>query len=255
MNLVYQTMIIYINKPYGKTPNEIINELKKEPKYINKKISFAGRLDPMATGILMLLIDDDCLKQDIYIKHDKIYRFKLVIGLSTDSHDILGKLLVYNLHYNFESINDYLIDNIKNKFTGTIEQYYPAYSSKRLNGKPLWFLKKNNLLKDEDIPKKQVTIKYLKFLKKTQENIDTTIDYFLELIKKVSNKYNFRQNEIIDIWEMFKVKYNTKKIIILDFETHVSSGTYIRQLAHDIGRHINIPCLALNIDRIKFIND
>ena len=246
-------MIIYIDKPYGKTPNEIINSLKEKEQYKNKKISFAGRLDPMAKGTLMLLVDEDCLKQDIYIKHEKIYRFKLVIGVSTDSHDILGKLLNYNLNYNHETINTKLINDIIDKFIGMQEQYNPCYCSKRIRGKPLWYLTKNNLLKDTEMPKKHINITYLKFLKKNIENIDTTIYYFINLISKVSTKYNFRQDEILPMWEKFKLNNIDNKIMILDFETHVSSGTYIRKLAHDIGTFIDIPCIALNIDRLEII--
>lgn len=250
-------MIIYIYKDYGITPNELINSIKsdkKYEKYKDKKMSFAGRLDPMACGIMMICVDDSCLKQDLYIKHDKIYNFKLVIGLSTDSHDILGEIIDHNLDYDFSTINEELIKSIIYKFSGIQDQYFPDYCSKRIKGTPMWKLAQLNTLKNYEIPKKEINIYNIELLEKSSENIGIMCDYFIHLIDKVSKNQNFRQEKIKEQYKIFKKLHNKNKLVICSFQTHVSSGTYIRKLAHDIGKFINIPCLALNIERLKIIN-
>lgn len=247
-------MIIYVYKDYGVTPNELIDKLKLDEKYKNKKMSFAGRLDPMACGTMMILIDEACLKQNIYIKHDKIYNFKLVIGFDTDSNDILGKTQNINLHYDFSKINTKFIENIISQFKGIQMQKFPKYSSKRIGGIPMWKLTKENKIKDLEIPKKEINIYDIKFIKKHIENVDNYIDYFISLINKLSDNQDFRQKTITENWIKIKEKYNSNKIVVLDFNVTVSSGTYIRQLAYDIGEFINIPCLALNIERLKIGN-
>ena len=168
-------------------------------------MSFAGRLDPMACGTMMILIDEDCLKQNIYIKHDKIYNFKLVIGFNTDSNDILGKIENINLNYEFSSINTNL-ENIITQFKGVQMQQFPKYSSKRIGGIPMWKLTKEDKIKDLEIPKKEINIYDIKFIKKHKENVNDYIEYFISLINKLSDNHDFRQKTIIDNWINIKEK-------------------------------------------------
>ena len=65
-------MSIKIYKPVGMTPVELIRKYKRENNII-QKVSFAGRLDPMARGEMILLIGDECKRQDSYCGRNKIY--------------------------------------------------------------------------------------------------------------------------------------------------------------------------------------
>ena len=84
-------------KPYGQTPNELIKELKK--KHNLKKMSFIGRLDPMASGVMLLLKNEQCKKQNEILKlmkrddYFKGYRFKLILGIETLSYDVLSNYI------------------------------------------------------------------------------------------------------------------------------------------------------------------
>ena len=55
------------------------------PEHQESKITYAGRLDPMAEGLLILLTDDDVHKKEEFIGLDKIYEVDFVLGVSTDS--------------------------------------------------------------------------------------------------------------------------------------------------------------------------
>ena len=98
----------------------MIEKFKKDNN-ISKKISFAGRLDPMAYGLMILLVGDECKKQDLYCGKDKIYEFNIIYGFETDSLDILGIS---------KKIDKKVIDY--KKLTGKKLQQYPVYSSKTL---------------------------------------------------------------------------------------------------------------------------
>ena len=99
-------MIIPIYKPIGKTPLEVIEEYKQNNKNI-KKCSYAGRLDPMASGLLILLANESCLKQNDFHNLSKIYEFKIVVGISTDTYDLLGLVNKHNVKkkYEIKSLN------------------------------------------------------------------------------------------------------------------------------------------------------
>ena len=120
--------ILKIHKYIGETPLEAIRKLN-----IPGKISYAGRLDPMAEGQLLVLTGDDCQHQNDYHNLDKRYRFELLLGLTTDSYDTLG--LVKNIpNPDSNHISKRILD-----YCGKRSQSYPPFSSVRVKGKPLWY--------------------------------------------------------------------------------------------------------------------
>ena len=121
-------MPIIINKPIGITPLELIQQYKAENS-INEKMSFAGRLDPMARGVMVLLKGQECKLQESLCGRDKIYEFELLQGFETDTLDVLGIVENYNGIFSSININD---------FIGSFSQKYPNYSSIVVNKKPLW---------------------------------------------------------------------------------------------------------------------
>src|SRR5688572_29193656 len=85
--------IIAVNKPISYTPNQIITLVRqKYPHFGSEKIGFAGRLDPMAEGVLLLLVGDANFEREAYLNLDKTYQFTALLGLETDSYDLLGLL-------------------------------------------------------------------------------------------------------------------------------------------------------------------
>jgi tRNA pseudouridine55 synthase len=78
-------------KPFGITSNYFIDELKSKNNY--NKICYAGRLDPLAQGQMLILTDDDVKTMEINLKHNKTYQFDLILGISTSSFDIAGDII------------------------------------------------------------------------------------------------------------------------------------------------------------------
>ena len=82
--------ILIINKTKGCTSHDIVYKVKK---IVNEKVGHTGTLDPMATGVLPLLIGKGTLCSKYLINHDKVYQVKLQLGQKTDTLDSEGKII------------------------------------------------------------------------------------------------------------------------------------------------------------------
>jgi len=243
-------MPVYLYKKIGQTPNELIEDYKTHNSHI-KKISFAGRLDPMAHGTMALLINEECKLHDTYIARDKTYEFEILFGFKTDTFDVLGKLLEFNNPIDFYE----KIENIdKTNYIKQFSQSYPPYSSIVVNKKPLWEWSKLGLIDTIKIPTKIVKIYEFEEI----EN-DSIINSYDDLYKTIysminslsdQNKPKFRVDEILNLWYIFFETHKLKtQPIIKKYRASVSSGTYIRSIANQIGNELGCGALALNIKR------
>lgn len=239
--------ILILYKPVGYTPLQLINNYKIKYKMTNIKFSFAGRLDPMAHGLMIYLYGDTCKLQDQYISFDKIYEFKLMLGVSTDTNDILGIINNYCDSNNISMSS--LQTTIYNYFRGEIKQYYPKFSSKTINGTPLWKLALENNIQFNEIPYKYVNIHNIEILSKEYYKSYYLIPKIINKIKLMKSN-TFRNEEIIKLWNKLKENLGKKtEFVIFKMKAKVSSGTYIRELCKNIGEIYNLPALALDIYR------
>tara|TARA_B100000963_G_scaffold356748_1_gene377532 strand:+ start:1658 stop:2359 length:702 start_codon:yes stop_codon:yes gene_type:complete len=232
-------MPIKITKPLGFTPLELIEKFKKDNN-ISKKVSFAGRLDPMAYGLMIILVGDECKKQDLYCGKDKIYEFNIIYGFETDSLDILGIS---------KKIDKKQIDY--KKLIGKIVQPFPVYSSKTLKidgvNKPLWWWAKNGKLDKSMIPKKEVEIYEIDKLEEKFYNSKEIYILINDRLSKLSdkNKKKFRYDKILLEWR--NNLFDNKIYRVDKFKTKVSSGTYIRAICKEMGG------VAFDINRVNII--
>ena len=82
--------IIIVDKPQNYTSHDIVRKVKK---IFNEKVGHTGTLDPMATGVLPLLIGKGTLCSKYLINHDKVYQVVLQLGQRTDTGDTEGKII------------------------------------------------------------------------------------------------------------------------------------------------------------------
>jgi tRNA pseudouridine(55) synthase len=239
-------MILIKNKKISETPLEMLQRLKKE-KYIrqNSKATYAGRLDPMAQGLSIILTDKDCHHKEKFNKLDKTYQFEILQNIHTDSLDILGKIDKFEIKDKY--INNIQILNFIKSLSPKYLQKYPQYSSKTFEGKQLHTLARKDIYPEI---KHQVIIQNIKYLSQREINKEELKKEIILKIQKVNG--DFRQQEIIKKWleilNLFKENYI---FTIYKFEIDVESGFYIRQLVDDISINFNTPMLTFNINRIK----
>lgn len=126
--------IIIINKTKGCTSHDIVYKIKK---IFNEKTGHTGTLDPMAEGVLPILIGKGTLVSKYLINHDKKYIVKLQLGIKTDTADSEGKV-IEEQDVNVKLLNEEKIVSILKKFIGKQEQIPPIYSAIKVNGKKLY---------------------------------------------------------------------------------------------------------------------
>lgn len=255
--------IIKLYKPPSTTPLELINQFKADnPKYKHIKMTYAGRLDPMAEGLMLILTAEECKNKQQYLNLDKTYIVDILWGVETDSYDILGEIIKTRTGNPFTQINSERLGRhpnlpqtskithpiFLNQFQTTFNQPYPIYSSKTVNGKPLWLWAKQNKLDQIPIPTKKVTIHSIKHIKNYNLKSNILQNDIIQKISKLNG--DFRQQSIITSWNSFFNKSN-KDFQVTQIEVKCSSGTYMRSLAHNIGQKLNTLAIAYNIKRTK----
>jgi len=241
--------VIVLHKKEGETPLFALEKFrKKHPEYLGAPMTYAGRLDPMASGVLVILAGKETKNKEKYLNLDKKYDFRVLFGFSTDTHDILGKVLDAGL-CNLEK-QDFIFEIKRNLkyFKGKLKQAYPIYSSKTVAGKPLFSYARGN--KDVKIPERQIFIKKLQ-LKKVGKISNKSL--FLNIKRRISKmKGDFRQAEILTLWkERLQKTKKSQSFYVAEFQIECSSGTYVRKIADSLGEKMKIPSLAFSIKRTK----
>ncbi len=239
--------IIILNKKEGETPLQALESFRlKHKAYKDTKMTYAGRLDPMASGILLVLLGEETKNKEKYLALDKEYNFQILFGLATDTYDILGKITSsYTKIISEHKLKKSLKKEIKN-FTGHINQKYPIYSSKTVKGKPLFTYARAG--EEVDIPERKIFIKKLKLEKISIINNKKLLANVEKRIKKV--KGDFRQEEILKTWKK-SLQNGAPKFFLADLRIKCSSGTYVRAISDGIGKNIGIPALAFWIKRTR----
>lgn len=241
-------MVLFLNKNRGETPLECLERYKKDnPEYAKEKMTYAGRLDPLAEGMLLVLVGEECKNREKYLSLDKEYEVDILFGFSTDSYDVLGKVI--------KSIDSEIIvktgdvKKIIKTFVKKFNQKYPPFSSKTVDGVPLFIHTKNNTLDLEDVPSKEVEIKNIEFVgERTISKIEFE-KFVKESVDLVSG--DFRQEEVLKSWKQAFLKNKNNNFPIITIKVSCTSGTYMRSLVNSIGDKLGIPALAKGIKRIR----
>lgn len=128
--------LLLIDKPQNFTSNDVVAIARRVLK--TKRIGHSGTLDPMATGLLILLVQRPATRlQEKFLKLPKTYRAELTLGIETDSWDAQGEtvktLPVPNL-----SLPQ--IQAAAQTLSGVITQQIPPFSAKKINGRKMYDL-------------------------------------------------------------------------------------------------------------------
>jgi len=244
-----------IHKQIGETPLEAIEKFRfNNPDLKKEKLSYIGRLDPMAEGQMIVLIGkEENQNRQNYLNLDKEYLAEFLIGFETDTGDLLGLLKNSDL-----SVVDNLsekIQKIPNLFSEIKKQKYPWFSSKHVLGKALFEWFKSGQFDEIERPIREITIYNV-------EIVTTKEITIMDLENQIKNKIslitgNFRQKEILEKWHTVLVKEDAKnKLFILSLKIKCSTGTYIRALTENLSLFLKRPTVLFSLERTKiFLND
>lgn len=208
------------------------------------KLTYAGRLDPMAEGVVLLLVGHARFEKDAYLGLPKVYEAEVVFGITTDSLDDLGII---------ESVDEKKIDQkmILESFetlASSLVLPYPMYASKPVDGKPLFEHARSSAIIDLPTFTAQIFEKELLSIKNISG--EALANEAIEGIKKVVG--DFRQEECIASWNAFKETQGKHMFSVATIRLTVSGGTYIRSIAAYLGEKIGSCAYAHTIKRISY---
>jgi len=200
--------LLLVDKPKGWTSHDVVGKIRgilRESKAtsLGKKlrVGHAGTLDPMATGLLIVLIGSATKRANQFLKLDKTYGAEVTLGKTSSTDDAEGDIQPISA----KEPKRVEIEQTLNNFKGKIKQQPPRFSAIKIGGQRAYKLARKGA--EVSLPLRAVTI------------------YRLNLIS---------------------YKYPKLKI-----EAEVSSGTYIRSLARDIGEELSTGAYLSGLRRTQ----
>jgi tRNA pseudouridine55 synthase len=149
--------LLAINKPSGPTSHDVVERVGR--KVGGMKAGHAGTLDPHASGVLLVLLDQATKLAPLFIGLPKKYRATFRLGLTTDTNDIWGKILSETPVL---ALDNGQVEKLLSSFVGTIKQRVPSFSAVKSEGRPLY--KKARRGEIFEGPEKEVTFYSIQLL-------------------------------------------------------------------------------------------
>jgi tRNA pseudouridine55 synthase len=168
-----------------------------------------------------------------------------LLGVETDTHDVLGKI-VSTKPVGPESANDDDIRKALARYVGSFKQAYPTYSSKVVDGKPLFDYARQG--RNVVLPMHEVSVARSELVSSRSVLRD---DFWKQIKKDIDSvKGDFRQKEILALWESY-IEGAPQEIRIYTARVTCGSGFYVRQLVSDIGRDLGCGAVTTSILRTR----
>jgi tRNA pseudouridine55 synthase len=180
--------VLIIDKPAGLTSHDVVNRVRRA--LGEKSVGHLGTLDPMATGVLPLVLGNLTRLAQFYSASEKAYEGTIRFGFATDTYDCEGETVgpIQSV-----SISCVELQPLVGKFCGVLQQMPPPFSAKKIQGVPAYKLAR----KKKEVKLEPVQVEVKKF----------------EIVSCDGDRAEFR--------------------------ARVSSGTYMRSIAHDLGREVS----------------
>jgi tRNA pseudouridine55 synthase len=177
--------VIVVDKPAGWTSHDVVNRMRRLAN--TRKVGHLGTLDPIATGVLPLVIDRATRLAQFFQRNDKVYEAVIHFGQATTTYDSEGDPLGEAV--DVELTAD-IVEPLIAKFRGPIQQVPPPISAKKIGGQPAYKLARKNI----EVELKPVEVEIYSFELLAVEGADARV------------------------------------------RVHCSAGTYLRSIAHDLGK-------------------
>jgi tRNA pseudouridine55 synthase len=191
---------IIVNKPEGWTSHDAVNKIRRLAG--TRRVGHLGTLDPMATGVLPLVIGGATRLAQFYVRSDKVYDAVVRFGYTTDSYDRDGEP---TSPVTEPAVTREQIEPLLEQFRGTISQTPPPISAKKIGGVPAYRLARKKV--EVELKPVEVTIHSL---------------------------------------ELMDLSGSEARMVV-----HCSAGTYLRALAHDLGKLLGCGAFLNKLTRTR----
>jgi tRNA pseudouridine55 synthase len=192
--------IAILDKPSGMTSHDVVARVRRILK--TKRVGHAGTLDPLATGVLIILVGRSTKLFDKFVAFDKAYSATMQLGIKTVSADINGDVVETKP---FSLVTRHQIEEVFRTFTGTIDQIPPMVSAVKHKGERLYKLARKGIA-----------------------------------VERQARRVRIDRLDLIDFHSPFA-----------EFVLDCSKGTYVRQVAEDVGAVLGCGACITQIRRTK----
>lgn len=192
--------VIVVNKPPGITSHDVVGFIRR--KFKMRRVGHAGTLDPLATGVLVMLLGRSTKLFDRFVAFDKSYRATLRLGTRTTTADIMGQVIEEKP---FSGITRSRVEEVFRGFVGDIEQKPPMVSAVKHQGQRLYQIAREG-----------------------------------KSVERVARKVRVDEVRLLSF-----------ALPDVEFFMACSKGTYVRQLAEDVGEVLGCGACISQIERTK----
>ena len=183
--------ILLVNKEKGWTSNDVVQKIKK---IVKNKVGHTGTLDPLATGVLPLLIGKGTSLSKYLINHDKIYIATIKLGKKTETGDSEGKV-IEEKEIPTKVLTKEYVENVLSQFVGKQSQIPPMYSAIKVNGKKLYEYARSG--KKIEVKAREIEIYAIDLIEVSNKNNEITFrvhcskgTYIRSLIRDIGSSLN-----------------------------------------------------------------
>lgn len=203
--------ILLIDKPKDITSHDVVDRVRRV--FAIRKVGHAGTLDPLATGVLVILVGEATKKSAGYTKKEKEYLIGVEFGKKTDTGDADGKVLFMLPPEDRKLLllTQARVEDALEGLRGKVKQRVPAFSAVKVGGKKLYEEARKG--KKVERPVREVEVKKLE-LEEFKPGSETNYPYCV-------------------------------------LHAVVSAGTYTRSLVEDLGRILDLPAYQIFLRRLR----
>jgi tRNA pseudouridine55 synthase len=203
--------VLIIDKPAGLTSHDVVNRVRRILQ--ERSVGHLGTLDPLATGVLPLVIGNLTRLAQFYTSSEKTYEGTIRFGFATDTYDAEGKPSgpAQAVTLSLDQARQ-----LASRFQGMIEQMPPPFSAKKIQGVPAYKLAR----KHAEVTLKPVQVEIKEF----------------EITRVDDDRSSGDAHRGPDA--PVRAAEQSSAGLVASFRARVASGTYMRSVAHDMGQQI-----------------
>jgi tRNA pseudouridine55 synthase len=249
--MIYSGVLI-VNKPRGLTSHDVINRVRRAIKI--KQVGHAGTLDPLATGVLVVCIDQATRISEYLMGHAKIYRARVRLGIETNTYDAEGEVTATHE----VKVTEAELRSALSHFVGPIDQVPPMHSAIKQGGQKLYDLARQGI--EVDRPARSVMIHSLELI--NFESPDLSIEVKCSAgtyIRSIAHDLGVQLGcgaHLIELQRTASGPYSIEQAIDLDQFEAAARDDHWQAHLHSIDEALSDwPSVTLNeTDRVRTLN-
>ena len=249
------TNVFCVDKPLGISSYAVVEAFKQLTNFY--RVGHAGTLDPLATGALLILVNNATKRTQEFLGMDKVYKFFVLFGIETESADLETPAVnIKEVELDKDTINS-ILHKLKGKHSWEVK----GFSALKVKGKAMYKYKHTlqvrtktmeiyeiNFLSMQNILIEELEDK----LVQKMHTINQAYQNFAKTGVKLSSKHlTLHQNLLSNFENLISSIKNAgvKNFYLANFSVKVSAGTYIRVIVQQMAKLLNLPATTFAIYR------